>query len=66
MTITLFVPCFMDALYPQAGISMVQILEKLGHTIEFPAELPSKSLQTPRTDGVIQELSQSYPFGFCR
>ena len=39
MTITLFVPCFMDALYPQAGISMVQILEKLGHTIEFRAEL---------------------------
>ena len=39
MNITLFIPCFMDALYPQAGISMVQILEKLGHTIEFPAEL---------------------------
>ncbi len=39
MNITLFIPCFMDALYPQAGISMVQILEKLGHTIEFPAKL---------------------------
>jgi len=39
MTITLFIPCFIDALYPQAGISMVQILERLGHVIEFPEEL---------------------------
>ncbi len=39
MTITLFIPCFMDACFPQAGISMVRVLEKLGHRIEFPAEL---------------------------
>ena len=39
MTTTLFVPCFMDALYPQAAISMVRILEKLGHTVGFPADL---------------------------
>ena len=39
MTITLFVPCFMDACFPQAAISMVRVLEKLGLTIEFPAEL---------------------------
>jgi L-lactate dehydrogenase complex protein LldE len=26
-------------MFPQAGISMVRILEKLGHTIDFPAEL---------------------------
>ena len=39
MTITLFIPCFIDALYPKAGISMVQILERLGHTVEFPESL---------------------------
>lgn len=39
MTITLFVPCYMDACFPQAAISMVRVLEKLGHQIEFPAEL---------------------------
>jgi L-lactate dehydrogenase complex protein LldE len=39
MKVTLFVPCFIDAIYPNVGISMVQILEKLGHTIEFPEEL---------------------------
>jgi L-lactate dehydrogenase complex protein LldE len=30
MTVTLFIPCFVDALFPRAGISMVQILEHLG------------------------------------
>jgi len=39
MTVTLFIPCFVDALFPRAGISMVQILERLGHTIVCPAEI---------------------------
>src|SRR5580692_7385311 len=39
MTITLFIPCFMDALFPQAGISMVEILERLGHTVVCPEEI---------------------------
>src|SRR5674476_642647 len=39
MTITLFIPCFVDALFPRAGISMVQILERLGHTVVCPPEI---------------------------
>jgi L-lactate dehydrogenase complex protein LldE len=39
MTITLFIPCFVDLMFPRVGISMVQILEKLGHRIEYPEEL---------------------------
>jgi len=31
MTVTLFIPCFVDLMYPRVGISIVQILEKLGH-----------------------------------
>lgn len=26
MTVTLFIPCFIDALFPHAGISMVEIV----------------------------------------
>jgi L-lactate dehydrogenase complex protein LldE len=40
MTVTLFIPCFVDLFYPQVGISMVKILERLGHkvkSIEAPA-----------------------------
>ena len=39
MTVTLFIPCFMDALFPRAGISMVEILERLGHTVVCPENL---------------------------
>jgi L-lactate dehydrogenase complex protein LldE len=36
MTVTLFIPCFVDLLYPQVGIAMVRILEKLGHKVACP------------------------------
>ncbi len=39
MTVTLFIPCFVDLLYPRAGVSVVEILERLGHKIDFPEEL---------------------------
>ena len=39
MTVTLFIPCFMDALYPRAGISMVEILERLGQKVVCPEEI---------------------------
>src|SRR5207253_9762630 len=34
-----FIPCFVDLMFPKVGISIVQILERLGHTIECPPEL---------------------------
>jgi L-lactate dehydrogenase complex protein LldE len=36
MTVTLFIPCFVDLLYPQVGIAMVQVLERLGHKVVCP------------------------------
>ncbi len=39
MNVTLFIPCFVDLLYPKVGISIVQIFERLGHTVEYPEEL---------------------------
>ena len=39
MTVTLFIPCFVDLMFPRVGIGMVQILENLGHKVEYPEEL---------------------------
>ncbi len=36
MTVTLFIPCFVDLFYPQVGVSMVHILERLGHKVVCP------------------------------
>src|SRR5215468_2188431 len=39
MKVTLFIPCFVDLMFPDVGISMVSILERLGHRVECPEEL---------------------------
>jgi L-lactate dehydrogenase complex protein LldE len=36
MKLTLFIPCFVDLMFPKVGVSIVQILERLGHTVECP------------------------------
>lgn len=38
MRISLFITCFNDTLYPDTGKAMVQLLERLGHSVEFPRE----------------------------
>ena len=34
--ITLFIPCFVDQFHPQVGMSIVRVLERLGHQVDFP------------------------------
>jgi L-lactate dehydrogenase complex protein LldE len=36
MRVALFVTCFNDTLFPQVGIATTQLLERLGHTVDFP------------------------------
>lgn len=36
MKVWLFIPCFVDHYYPKVGISIVNILEKLGHEVIYP------------------------------
>lgn len=36
MKVSLFVPCFIDQFYPKVAISVVEVLEGLGHTVECP------------------------------
>ena len=38
MRLALFLPCFNDTLFPRTGIATVRLLERLGHTVEFPEE----------------------------
>ena len=37
MRIALFITCFNDTLFPGTGRAVVRLLERLGHTVEFPA-----------------------------
>ncbi len=38
MRIALFITCYNDTLFPATGRAVVRVLERLGHTVEFPAE----------------------------
>ena len=38
MKVALFVTCVNDMLYPGTGIAVTRVLERLGHTVEFPLE----------------------------
>ena len=35
MNVQLFIPCFVDQLYPQTGFNMVKVLEKAGCTVSY-------------------------------
>lgn len=35
MKVDIFIPCYIDQLYPETGFSMVKILEKVGVTVEY-------------------------------
>ena len=37
MRVALFITCYNDTLFPETGKAVVRILERLGHTVEFPA-----------------------------
>ena len=35
MTVSIFIPCFIDQLYPQVGFNMVKVLEKAGCMVQY-------------------------------
>ena len=44
MTISHIIPCYVDKMYPQVGISKVLIIEKLGHKALLGCELAANAL----------------------
>lgn len=36
MKISLFIPCYVDQFFPEIGISMIEVLERLGHQVDYP------------------------------
>jgi L-lactate dehydrogenase complex protein LldE len=37
MKVGLFIPCYIDAFFPEVGIATLELLERLGCTMEYPA-----------------------------
>jgi L-lactate dehydrogenase complex protein LldE len=37
MRVGLFIPCYIDAFFPEVGIATLELLERLGHEVRLPA-----------------------------
>ncbi|QGJ70256.1 L-lactate dehydrogenase complex protein LldE [Planctomycetales bacterium 10988] len=51
------IPCFIDQLFPQVGIRMVEIFERLGHEVEYPMDQTCCG-QPPFNSGFQDEARQ--------
>lgn len=58
MKVTLFIPCFIDQYFPDAGMACVKILEKLGHEVVFPQKQTCCG-QPPFNTGFWKEAEKS-------
>ena len=38
MRVALFITCFNDTLFPETGRATVEVLERLGHEVDFPPD----------------------------
>jgi L-lactate dehydrogenase complex protein LldE len=38
MRVSILIPCYVDLYQPQVGFSVVQVLERLGHTVDYPLD----------------------------
>ena len=38
MNVSLFIPCYVDQLKPEIGFAVAEVLERLGHSIDVPAD----------------------------
>ena len=57
MKIGLFVPCYIDAFFPEVGIATLELLERLGCSVEYP--LQQACCGQPMANSGCQEDSAS-------
>lgn len=57
MKVALFVPCYVDQFFPQAAIATLQLLEKLGVTVEYPSA--QVCCGQPMANAGFEHLTQS-------
>src|SRR5215471_2893126 len=43
MRIGLFIPCYIDLIYPEVGIATLELLERFGLDVDYPADQTSHS-----------------------
>lgn len=64
MKVALFIPCYIDALYPKVGIATLELLERLGVEVEYPLE--QTCCGQPMANEGDQKHSKKTEENFCK
>jgi hypothetical protein len=43
MRIGLFIPCYIDAFFPEVGIATLELLERFGHDVDYQSPQPGET-----------------------
>ena len=62
MKIGLFVPCYVDALYPEVGVSTYRLLKSLGLDVEYPERQTccGQPMGNAGFEGLAEPLARKY------
>ena len=58
MKIGLFIPCYVDALYPEVGVASYKLLKALGVDVDYPLE--QTCCGQPQSNGGFEEMAVSH------
>jgi Fe-S oxidoreductase len=53
MRIGLFIPCYIDAFFPEVGIATLELLERFGHEVVYPRDQTCCGAQGVRSLSVL-------------
>lgn len=62
MKVGLFIPCYVDALYPEVGVASYKLLKALGVEVDYP--LNQTCCGQPQANGGFEELAVSHAENF--
>ncbi|MDO5609069.1 MAG: (Fe-S)-binding protein [Capnocytophaga sp.] len=64
MKVALFIPCYIDAVYPEVGVATLELLERLGVEVEYPLE--QTCCGQPMGNEGAQQSAVKTEENFCR
>ena len=65
MIVDIFVPCFIDQVYPNVAVNMVKVLEKVGCAVNYNPEKMDLRLRSfrrigPKPKKLVKSLSKNF------
>ena len=66
MKVGLFIPCYINAVYPQVGVASYKLLKSLGVDVEYPLDQTCCGQPMANADGYINYVKGANVAGFMK